>query len=64
MILKAAAKAVEARGVIGLIKRFGWEVFLDRPTVGQLGYWIDLDRKHSCFRVGLGRAILCLARLP
>lgn len=64
MILNAAAKAVETQGVIGLVERFGWEVFLERPAEGQLGYWIDLDREHGCFRFGLGGAILCLARLP
>ena len=64
MILNAAVKAVETQGVVGLVERFGWEAFLERPTAGQLGYWIDLDWAHQCFRLGLGRAVLCLARLP
>lgn len=64
MILNAAAKAVDEQGVVGLIECFGWEAFLERPTVGQRGYWIDLDWSRCCFRLGLGGAILCVARLP
>lgn len=64
MILNAAAKAVETRGVVGLVERFGWEVFLERPTAGQRGYWIDPDWSRRCFRMGLGGAVLCVARLP
>ena len=64
MILNAAAKAVETQGVVGLVERFGWEVFLERPAAAQRGYWVDLNWPRCCFRLGLGGAILCVARLP
>lgn len=64
MILNAAAKAVEAQGVVGLVEAFGWEVFLERPTEGQRGYWLDYERSQRWMRVGLGGAVLCVTRLP
>jgi hypothetical protein len=64
MILKAAASAVDARGVVGLFERFGWEAFLERPSPGQCGFWLDCDRPGRWLRVGLGGAVLCVARLP
>lgn len=64
MFLNAAAKAVEQQGVVGLFERFGWEAFLERPASGQRGYWLDCDWPRGCLRIGLGGAVLCLARLP
>lgn len=64
MIFNAVARAVEAQGVVGLGECFGWELFLERPTAEQRGYWFDFDWSRRCFRAGLGGAILCLARLP
>jgi len=65
MILETTMARVFARdGVIALLGCLGWEVFLEEPTPWQRGYWMDAWWPGRWVRIGLGGAILCIARLP
>lgn len=39
------------------------EVFFERPTQWQRGFWFDRE-PGRWWRVGLGRVVLAVARLP
>lgn len=64
MMFKTAARVVEAQGVVGLFEYLGWEVFLERPQPWQRGYWVQTDWPTQCLRIGIGGAMVCVARLP
>lgn len=64
MVFKAASRLLNDAGVVSVGELLGWEVFLERPSKAQEGRWVDVSKAQGWLRIGLGAAVLCIARLP